>query len=406
MRTEWLDKEQHAQSRALWEEAFPEDSAAFLDTYYAGKGFENEISVIRDETGVICSMIHWNPRTFCFYGHDVPSAYLVAVATKKEYRRHGLMRRLMTDGLHACERRGLPFVFLTPVSDVYYTPFGFSVVSDAKTVRLDDPKEDGGCRQKDDRDAVSDGANKRGAYEVRTLRPAEYTSAARWCNMCLSGQYTYFIRRDADYFTSLAMELASEGGGIMAVYAQEKEYTDEEERAAYTNACHAKNGVKKQQTESKAKRLAGIFLYTTEGGMEVREPVCMLADRQLVYDAICGWVSQKEVSLTAVTMVRILSLEKCVACLRSKEQLEQRIHVSDPLFAHNNGEFLLRLSPDGCSLTRIEVSDNCGPVCSGKIDAGRKKKATGVTEKADCLCYTIGEITDLLFAGGYQNEIV
>lgn len=417
MCVEWLKKGQHALSRALWEEAFPEDSAAFLDAYYAEKGCENEISVMRDETGMICSMIHWNPRTVCFFGHDVPASYLVAVATGKKYRRQGLMRRLMTEGLHACESRGLPFVFLTPARDAYYTPFGFAVVSDAKAVRLTAGKENNCGLQKEEKnkEAVSAGVYKRDAYEVWPLLSAGYASAAMWCNLCLSEQYTFFVMRNEAYFARLALELASEGGGIMAVYVQNGGAEGAGTAAASSGAAGenvASADMTGQPTKSGSKRLAGIFLYTTDGGLEVREPVCMRADKQLVYGAICDWVSQKKqddrtqrentektnsrigqttdggtetkqrVSLTAKTMVRILSLEKCAACLRSKELLEQRIHVSDPLFAHNNGDFLLRLSPDGCSLTRIEASDKCG------------------------LYYTIEEITALLFAGGYQNEIV
>lgn len=430
MQTEWLNKEQHVQSRALWEEAFPEDSAAFLDTYYAGKGLENEIAIIRDDTGSVCSMIHWNPRTFCFYGHDVPTAYLVAVATGKKYRRHGLMRQLMTDGLHVFEKRGLPFVFLTPVSDVYYTPFGFTVVSDAEAVRLTAQKENSCGLRKNDKnsDAILAGADKCGAYEVRVLPAAEYASAARWCNTCLLGQYTYFIRRDEEYFTGLAAELASEGGELMAVCVQDKEGSAGEE------GVPADVGMQPAEAEAETKRLAGIFQYTTDGGLKVREPVCMSADRQLVYRAIYDWAEQKEtndrtrrgnvdaqtgqkaadssketrqlISLTAVTMVRILSLEKCVACLRSKELLKQRIHVSDPLFPQNNGDFLLRLAPDGCSLTRIGEPDGCSTVRSGTPDIRRQGKSTTGVQDADCLCYTIEEITELLFAGGYQNEIV
>lgn len=427
MRTEWLNKEQHVQSRALWEEAFPEDSAAFLDTYYAGKGFENEIAVIRDDAGSVCSMIHWNPRTFCFYGHDVPTAYLVAVATGKKFRRHGLMRQLMIDGLHACEKRGLPFVFLTPVSDVYYTPFGFTVVSDAKAVRLTASKEDSYVLHKDgiETNVILADADKCGAYEVRALRPAEYAPAARWCNTCLFGQYTYFIRRDVEYFTSLAAELESEGGELMVVYVQDKEWSAGEENVP--------KDVGVQPAGTGTKRLAGIFQYTTDGGLEVREPVCMATDKQLVYEAIYNWAEQKEaydrkrqgniddqtgkaadgstetervISLTAVTMVRILSLEKCVACLRSKELLTQRIRVSDPLFLQNNGDFLLRLSPDGCSLTRIKAPEESGMVCSQTPDVCRQKKPASGTPEADCLCYTIEEITSLLFEGGYQNEMV
>lgn len=49
-----------ADTRALWEEIFTEDSAAFLDYYYSVKTKDNQLQTIRTD-GVLTAMIHWNP---------------------------------------------------------------------------------------------------------------------------------------------------------------------------------------------------------------------------------------------------------------------------------------------------------------------------------------------------------
>ena len=79
-------KEERGRTRKLWEEIFPEDSEAFLDYYYTEKTGTNEI--LADEAGgEIVSMVQWNPYPLWVNGRIWDSRYLVAVATRPEYRR-------------------------------------------------------------------------------------------------------------------------------------------------------------------------------------------------------------------------------------------------------------------------------------------------------------------------------
>lgn len=391
MKTEILEKNRHAECRALWEEIFDEDSAAFLDAYYAGKGAQNEISVIResdclcegaqnersvtrekpdDGKGEIGAMIHWNLRTLLFHGHAVRADFIVAVATKEKLRRRGLMARLMTEGLQKRAKEDMPFVFLTPVNEAYYTPFQFVTVGMCMGLKLP-------CISKENT-----------SIQVCELPPEAYAFAAEWCNERLAGRYAYFVKREEAYFWQLAAELASENGKIMAA--------------------------------ADGERLVCVFLYTAEEYLEVREPVCDEADEDAALAAICSWASgmlswdtcgagapadtgenawdfrnqnSYRVQITAcgkrpdaqpqsVTMVRITSLAACIGMLRCTETLQQNIRVRDPLIPENNGCFRLSLSPKGCSLTR---SDAPG---------------------ADCLPYTVEELTALIFQNGYLNELV
>ena len=52
----YLQGEEKARSRKLWEEAFPEDSQAFRDYYYTEKTKDNEILVL-EEQGKVMSEI-------------------------------------------------------------------------------------------------------------------------------------------------------------------------------------------------------------------------------------------------------------------------------------------------------------------------------------------------------------
>lgn len=81
-------------------EAFPEDSEDFLDYYDQEKMSINQV-LVREEDGVIQSMLHQNPYRpqvrDTFWNVD----YIVAVATRSDMRHRGYMRdlliRMMTD---------------------------------------------------------------------------------------------------------------------------------------------------------------------------------------------------------------------------------------------------------------------------------------------------------------------
>ena len=94
----YLQGEEKARSRKLWEEAFPEDSQAFRDYYYTEKTKDNEILVL-EEQGKVLSMLHRNPYDLALGKQTAKCDYIVGVATDKEHRRKGYMRQLMERAL-------------------------------------------------------------------------------------------------------------------------------------------------------------------------------------------------------------------------------------------------------------------------------------------------------------------
>ena len=106
-----LRPEEHLRTRKLWEKIFTEDTSEFLDYYYTVKTKENEIYVIEDE-GEIVAMLHLNPYTMRVKNDLYQTHYIVAVATHKEYRRQGLMAKLMNHVIQVMKDRGELFTFL------------------------------------------------------------------------------------------------------------------------------------------------------------------------------------------------------------------------------------------------------------------------------------------------------
>ena len=124
----YLKKEEKVLTKPLYKEAFFEDSDNFVEYYYNEKTKENRILAdIEGES--IKSMIMLNPYTVSVLGKKYGLDYIVAVATKKEYKRQGYMRRLLDKVLIDMNSEKVPFTYLIPANKDYYLPFDFAFVA-------------------------------------------------------------------------------------------------------------------------------------------------------------------------------------------------------------------------------------------------------------------------------------
>ena len=93
-----LGQDEKAGTRALYEEVFLEDSEAFVDYYYTEKTKDNVIYGA-EEDGRFQAMLHLNPYVLSVNGSERKAHYIVAVATRREYRRRGYMAALIRRAL-------------------------------------------------------------------------------------------------------------------------------------------------------------------------------------------------------------------------------------------------------------------------------------------------------------------
>lgn len=120
----YLPSGQKSRSRALYEQAFPEDTEKFVDYYYSCRIKDNQILAL-EEDGQIVSMLHLNPYQMIVNGYETESNYIVAVATREDCRHRGYMRVLLEKALKDMAGQGMPFTFLMPASERIYAPFDF-----------------------------------------------------------------------------------------------------------------------------------------------------------------------------------------------------------------------------------------------------------------------------------------
>ena len=389
MKLRRLDPSEHGKTRELWEEVFPDDTKAFLDYYYYIKTRDNAIYVI-EEDGEICSMLQLNPYMVRVEGQEFPSAYIIAVATRKEYRSRGYMGALLRTSLKEMYNRGLPFTFLMPAAEAIYTPYDFRYIYSQDTGTLIRGKRDGALYWKSEGDSPVHSEIK---AEVKAAELEKgwggnvlSSDAGLWDAEELSGffednfadRFQVCTVRDAAYYQTMILEQQSERGGVRLM---------------------RRDGA-----------LKGFYAYAGEEGLEIREPLFLpgyeedfrssaeeLADRmqegQQRDAEQHGDAGQKEILVYAcppeyadrrkpLIMARIVSLRKLLSALKvpEEESVNCSFAVIDPLITENSRVWRLT---SGIGETELHV--------------GETEDSEGVLPAAD--------LTELIFGRAAPEEL-
>lgn len=197
----YLGEQEKYRSKALWEEAFPEDSKEFRDYYYEEKIKENQILAAED-AGHIVSMLHRNPYVIAAGEQVWNCDYLVAVATVKAKRKQGYMRRLMEKALSDMYREKMPFCFLMPAFKELYLPFGFTYIYDRQKWKLTEAG--------------------RKNLTVKPFSKEDKETAAQWMNRWLGTYYQVYTLRSPTYLERLKKEIESEKGELQLLWEHDE----------------------------------------------------------------------------------------------------------------------------------------------------------------------------------------
>ena len=213
-----LSQEEKPLCRALWQEIFTEDSEAFLDYYDRWKTKENQCYGIFDGDRLV-SMLELNPYRLMVQGHEAESRYIIAVATRPEYRHQGLMKRLLKKSLEDMRAEGLPLLYLMPAAEAIYHPFGFRFVyaANAGTAEPEEWKS-GDCESEVWAEIFSE------PERITADEPQEFdriiTEILEFSDRVLPRISDCYTKRDAAYYRTLLAELKSERGGLILVRKQ------------------------------------------------------------------------------------------------------------------------------------------------------------------------------------------
>lgn len=329
----YLSAEEKPLSRDLWEEAFPEDSRSFDDYYYREKTKDNRI-LADCENGRVQSMVQMNPYLLQAGGLKWRVDYLVGVATRREKRHQGYMRRILERMMADMREEQMPFCFLMPADEAIYLPFGFTYIyrqpqwvlrEDVEITRRALLEPEGN----DSRRAVipwRDAAGKRRYLEW----------LADWIDRWLGRRYQVYTVRDAAYLLRLMEELSSENGSLDVLYD-------------------------------------GDTMIGIQGvwGVEEKEQRLLYCEAPYIQEAA---------EPKPAIMARIITPDQFVRAVHLKKQasaeLTIRLYLEDPLIPENQGAWLWHLDRESSWMEPVENGQG--------------------TENTE-LCLTVAELTSWLF---------
>lgn len=215
----YLSAEEKLWSRDLWEEAFPEDSRSFDDYYYREKIKDNRI-LAACEDGRIQAMVQMNPYLIQAGNRRWRVDYLVGVATRKEKRHQGYMRRLLVRMMADMRDEEMPFCFLMPAAEAIYRPFGFTYIFRQPQWRLKEAAEKSLVhRSLLPAESLQKTGGLQGAGKAPEVGKRRYLGfLADWMNRWLEQRYQVYAVRDTEYLLRLMQELESENGTLDVLY--------------------------------------------------------------------------------------------------------------------------------------------------------------------------------------------
>ncbi len=306
----YLGQDEKGKTRALWEEAFPEDSKPFDDYYYREKVRDNRI-LVKEEEGEIISMVHLNPYRIRVRDRQYTLAYIVGVATRKDRRHRGHMGDLLKKMLRDMNADREPFTFLMPAAEAIYRPFGFRFVWDRPALEWKEEvwesleKTEAGLTEQEgpDRDR-----------RIREL--------ACWQQAFLEKNWEVHSVRDEAYVRRTMLELISENGSWTVL------------------------------REKDTGRIRGMESWWGWNGRE----------RRFLYGE--GDQVRPAGIPKPVIMARITCLEEFVRTISLKEdsreeELRQQIRIRDELIPENDGAFLWILDKNGSRMERTDAEGDC-----------------------------------------------
>lgn len=318
-----LERSENNMTRSLYEEIFPEDDSTFVAYYYSEKTKENQIYVIEDERKTTVSMLHLNPYRIMLGSKEADSQYIIAVATKPEYRHQGMMRRLIKRALADMYARKEPFVFLLPAAEAIYKPFDFRFIYEQEQCLI---------RTKAYQEITE--------LSCRAARTSDLAKLSRWANRTIAEHYrTYALHTEA-YFAQLLAEQRSQQGQVTVIMKEE--------------------------------RICGYFFTAADENMQVREVMVEEQYTEVLPQIIASYLKQysqvkvyggmidkesAEYAAKPMIMARVVCAGALVSHLTAAEPVSFAVTIEDELIPENAGRYLLKIDQSGGQLVPLEKEE-------------------------------------------------
>jgi predicted acetyltransferase len=132
-----LQDQELSMAKEIWHTCF-DDQPAFVDWYFANRIKPHEVMGYFPAKGdrSLLADLHMAPYQLRLRNKLFPCAYLIALATRPEYRGRGIAKELLRHTLTHLAERGVCFSILLPFDLGFYTRLGWGVISRHQTIQV------------------------------------------------------------------------------------------------------------------------------------------------------------------------------------------------------------------------------------------------------------------------------
>ena len=127
MKVRYAKKSEKEIAIKFWKDSF-KDNEEQIKFYFDNIYNEKNYLVLEDNSKIVSSL-HENDYTFNFNNESIKSKYIVGVSSDITMRNKGYMSKLLISMLENSKKKGIPFVFLTPINPKIYRKFDFEYFS-------------------------------------------------------------------------------------------------------------------------------------------------------------------------------------------------------------------------------------------------------------------------------------
>ena len=127
MKVRYAKKSEKEIAIKFWKDSF-KDNEEQIKFYFDNIYNEQNYLVLEDNSKIVSSL-HENDYTFNFNNESIKSKYIVGVSSDITMRNKGYMSKLLISMLENSKKKGIPFVFLTPINPKIYRKFDFEYFS-------------------------------------------------------------------------------------------------------------------------------------------------------------------------------------------------------------------------------------------------------------------------------------
>ncbi len=348
----------------MWERNF-HDPIPYARFYFENVYPKNQVILWQDQE-IVKGMIHWNSYDQQFFGRKAAATYIVGVATDEEYRREGVMRKLLAETFAELRKKGESFTYLMPADENYYLPFdfrfGMSSIEQEIYMENEIPSRNQWSFQEEPDSSI-----------LEEIAASE--------NKVRDLHYDIHTRISPDYLRQLGQEAKGDFARMLYIF----------DGKTYIGRCVI-------GAEDSYMTLSQLMCVFDEKREEFLEQLLAYGEERYHYGAYkiatdLGWRDAVE-SLAGkgkyrmspakevpIIMFRILDIEKFVRNIKAKKEQEIQLYIADTKLPVQSGRYIWHASPEGCSLRKYEGQDEI-------LDGGK---------------ISIADLTDLLFAGGEKK---